>query len=81
MPRGTRPLDGGERAAGAVRAMHAWGEAHDQQARAGIPEGSDWSRMVVRMLGFHRIEEPGKTRAIATIGIEALGGQGRRTHL
>ena len=71
----------GERPAGAVRPVHARGESHNQQACTCVPEGRHRSRVVLRMIGLHRIEEGGKPRAIPTLGIKTLEAQGRRTHL
>jgi hypothetical protein len=57
----------GERSSGAIRPMHTRGEPNDQQTRMRIAERCNRARMVVRVLGTHRIQVFSQTRTAAAV--------------
>src|SRR5690349_4676438 len=52
---------------GAIGAVHAWSQSHDQQARACCPEWRHGSRVIIGLLGPYLVEVPRETRAASTV--------------
>jgi hypothetical protein len=59
-----------ERTTGAVRAVHARSQSHDEHPRLWITKGSHRFAVVLGMFGAHSVQEGGEARATTTAGIE-----------
>src|SRR5579871_316127 len=65
----------GKRSPGAIRAVHARGEADQQDTGLRVAKGRHGLAEVVRVLGMHRVEKSGEAGTAPAVGIVDRAGQ------